>query len=395
VEVNQLSVARRNTAYLVAFLYIQEIFWLSVSRVQLVFYEPKYKVAEFEWVLFISYALLALIFSAVGVVAARFMRPIKRLSVSNRAVLAIIVIATSLNVFVSLTISDSARYTSGALTGLNGVVYGLSRSFSLVSMMIFVRERVNGTPLPWLWLTVFVFSLVLTVDGLAPALTIGVFLLLVSNLRINRPARVVLVVPVAVAVLWVGFHAKFHEVPAYLTQEFMARWTIARFAIPAEQMYTHLAGESIIGDQISYVKLVLRAISDRVDLLSGAPFMVEFPRSVSEALYFDLHGEYGGGSSSGAFLGTALQGAFFFVPPIVFAFLFLQYFYSLRVKVTFVQLCAYSFLFKGVHASFYEYLAVISPTLLYVGMFMLGALLVPSKKLRTSMAEAHPHWAPV
>ncbi len=384
----KLSVAQRNTVWLMAFLYLQDIFWLSVSRISLSYYPPMYNVARFEWPLFGLFVIIAVLFAAIAMAAAQMLRPLRKILVPRWVIPGIIVTAILLNFMKLALLADNARYVSGALTGTAGVVNGVSSALVLASIVLFVRMQKLGSPLSKPLFITFMVSLVITIDGLAAALTLGMFMLLILDVRLRRPGRVIVLTVLGLGLLWVGFTAKISEIPIYMTPQFFIQWVIARFSIQAEQMYTFLAGQSVIGNSISYLELILRAISDRFDLVLGRPLTLEYPRSVSEATYYDMMGTYYSGSSPGALLGTALQGPFFFiVVPFVFTFLFLQYFYGITRKVNLVHICAYSFVFKSVHANFSEYLTIISPNLLTVAIFALSCLLVPNTTAQSVLVK--------
>lgn len=375
----KLSIARRNTALLVAFLYLQDIFFLSVSRIQLSYSGPMYIVSRFEWPLFWLFVVIAILFAIVGMIAAQVLKPLRKIKVSRRFISGIILLAILLNILTFLLLVGNARYVSGALTGKLGVLYGVSRALTLASIVLFILRKKDGSPFSKILFFSFTGSLLVSLDGLASALTLGMFLVLILDVRIRRPIRLIVLMALGSGLFWMGFNLKFTQIPDYVTPEFMFRWTLARFSIQAEQMYTFIAGESVIGDKLSYLDLIFRAISDRFDLVAGRPLSLVYPRSVGEATFYDITGNFDGGSSPGALLSTAYMGPFFFiVVPFFYAFLFLQFFYGIDEKVTFVQLCAYSFVFKSVHSNFSEYLTIISPTLLVVAVFGLSCLLTPN-----------------
>lgn len=369
-----LALARRNAGFLVALLYLQDIFWLIVSRVTLTFYEPMYQVSRFEWPIFGAFIVLATMFAGLGMVFTQLMRPLRKIPVSQWVISAVVLIAIGLNILVFTLVPSNARYVSGGLTGSAGIIYGATQATTLASMILLIRAQKQGRTFSKIWLFAFIGSFALTIDGLASSLTISFFAAIIFNIRVLRVGRVIALAALALALAWIGFNLKFSEIPTYLTSEFMTRWMIARFSIQAEQMYTYVVGNSVIGDQISYLDLVFRAISNRFDLIKGQPTMYEYPRSVSEATYFDMMGFFYAGSSPGALLSTAHLSPFFFVAPFVYGFLFMQYFYGISERVSIFQLFAYSFLFKTLHANFSEYLTIISPTLLVVGVFLLACL---------------------
>ena len=183
---------------------------------------------------------------------------------------------------------------------------------------------------------------------------------------------------------WFGIAAKFSVLPDYFTPSFMLDWTIARFSIQAEQAYNYLSGESIIGRDVQYLELVLNAFSNRLDLVLGDPVFFSYPRSLSEALLFDMTGGYGGGSSPGVLLNTILQGPFFFMVPLMLSVIFMQFFYGFKEKFSLLKIAAYSFLFKGLHANFSEYFTLISPTIVLLVFFVFASLLNSSESYERS-----------
>ncbi len=383
-----LSLARRNAGFLLALLYLQDIFWLVASRVAIAFYEPMYQISRFDWLTFSIFVILTICISGLGIAFAQLMRPLSKISVSRQMVRAVIILTIGFNLLLLVLLESNARYVSGGLVGSTGIMYGLSQALSLASMVIFIRAQKQGRPFSKVWYLSFLASLALIVDGLASALTIGMFVLIILDIRIKRPGRVMVFAMLATLLVWFGLQSKFSVIPDYFTLDFMANWTIARFSIQAEQAYTYLAGESVIGNRISYLELVFRAISDRYDLITGRPLRFEYPRNVSEAAYFDMWRSFGSGSSPGALLGTLLQGPFFFIPPMVFAFLFVQYFSGIPEKVSILHLFAYSFLFKVLHTNFSEFLTIFSPTLFVGVLFLLACRISPRASSKGSRSDA-------
>lgn len=341
----RLNLARATTAKLLALLYLQDIFWLVASRLQIATGSAFYSVSDFEWVVFAGVCVLALFFSLVGAAFAYTLPPLSKIFVSRGLVKLIILMAIAVNLLTFVAVPAQARYTGG-LTGALGVLYGFGRGLTLCSMILFVRHKFASNPIR------------------SKPLLFG---LVISFLIVAAVAAGIL--------LAIGLKAKFALMPDYVTPDFLVRWAIARFAIQAEHMYTFIAGQSIIGEVASYLDLIVRAVDDRFKIVLGKFLQLTYPRSVAEALYYDARGFFGAGSSPGILLGTALQGPFFFIiVPAVYAFLFLQVFYGINQKVTFIQLCAFSYLLKGIHANFSEFLTIISPTLLTLAFYLVACL---------------------
>lgn len=374
---NRLALARRNTALFILFLYLQDVFWLIASRILFSIYDPVYNLSPLEWPIVFLFFVLAIAFSCLGAFSAFIVRPVPKIRVSRKFIISIVFSAVLINIVAAILLRENARYISGGLTGVAGIVYGFKNALTLAAFVLISRERQCDSPVSRVLIIAFIASYALTIDGLASALMLGMFLVIILDVRLVRPGNLIVFCILSLAVLWVGFNAKFSYVPYYLTPEFMVNWIVARFSIQAEQMYTYLSGNSIIGQIVSYSDLIFRAISNRFDLVLGNTFTLEYPRSVSEATFYDMQGSFSAGSSPGVLLSTAFMGPFFFIVPFFLSFLFMQYFYSVCEKITFLHLCAYSFIFKALHSNFSEYFTVISPTLLVAVVFLFACLITP------------------
>ncbi len=370
---NNLAVARRNTIVLVSFLYLQEIFWLIVSRLQMRFYDPIYIVFDWDWLLFglfISSAFFLVIFSILsGFVA----YPLSRVRLHRWVILIIISFAIILNFYSFMIIDSNARYQSGGLTGVAGVIYGVKNAMNMTAFVILIKAK-ESSRFPIAWIYALIIGNIINIDGLASALTLGVFSFIYFDIDIFNLRKVIFAFMLGGGLLYLGFSMKFSQIPDYLTPGFILNWVIGRFSIQAEQMYTYMAGGSLIDNRVSYIDILIRMISNRFDLVFGENLKLVYPRSVSEAFFYDMMGYYDAGSSPGALLGTALHGPIFFIVPLVFSFTFMQFFYGIRKKISFAEICAYSFLFKIIHSNFSEYLTIISPTLLTVMLFIFASL---------------------
>lgn len=372
---NKLKYARYNTAFFLFFLYFQDIFWLTISRIRAELFDSTYYIAPGEFSIFLLFIFLSLGFALLGLFAGFVARPLPSVNIGRQGILLFITIAIFINAYFFFSAQGNIRYMSGGLTGIAGVLYGIKNAVMLSALVIIIKARENGFfPIPWI-ITLLISSS-LNIDGLASALTLFFFAFLVFNYHIKSIFRLIFITFIAVLLLYIGFSMKFSSMPDYLNQDFFINWVIARFSIQAEQAYLYLTGASIINNDISYLELLVRMISNRIDLVMGINFTIQYPRSVSEALFYDMMHYYGAGSSPGVFLGTILQGPIFsLIVPFVFGFIFIQFFYGLNKRISFVPLCAYSFAFKAIHANFSEYLTIVSPTLLVVILFVIASLL--------------------
>ncbi len=372
---SSLFLARRNAAALVFFLYFQEIIWFAFSRI---FFSQEghfYNVAPFDWLYFFCYVVLAVFLGLLSSFFCLFLKPLPKIYVGKGVLYLTIYLSCFLNLLTYVLVSDRARYESGGLVSGGGGVYFFAVAASLVSMILILKSKFEDVGVGLKTIVVFCFFYALTVDGLAKVLTLASFLYLYWYKK-GVKARYFLFFPfLFMGLMWYGIHEKFSEIPDYFSGNFFSSWVIARFSIPAEQAYTYLSGHSIVGEFVSYWDLISRAMFDRFSLLTGDYRETLFPRTISEAFYYDVHHVYGGGSSPGLFLGTLVQGGWlFWIVPLLISFLMIQYFYKYKYRISFFQICAYSFLLKPVYSNVAEYFVVISFVLFIALCFFLASL---------------------
>lgn len=376
----KLKTARRNTAILLVILYVGDVFWFLMSRSGFVV-NRSYEVAEFDLVSFVALIVASVALSLVAVVSAYILRPLPKIKVSGSAIYFIIFLAILLNILSVIVVDPQARYRGGQFTALSWMIYTLANAFSLATVMMILRENSLEDKVSKKWIVAFLVSYGFTIDGMASALTLFVFIYLILDVRKISFRKALILGLFATILFTAGFYAKFDEVPNYVTPSFMMQWAISRFSIQAEQMYTYTAGDSIIGSEYSYLELVGRDFGRRFNAAIGESASVTHPRNLSEATRFDMHKSYdNAGSSAGALLGTVYLGPFFFVPPLFYAFLFIQHFYGVSRNLSIASLVAYAFAFKVLHANFSLYFVVMSGPFISAAVFLITCSLVFSSK---------------
>jgi len=389
-----VSLARLNTAWFIAFVYLQEIFWLAASRIQADGYDEFYALAPFYWDLFLQFCAITVGFALLAVISARLVSPLPRITISRPFYYLIVSIAIVLNLYNGISLAGDARYTSGSLVGTAGIIYALGGAAKLAAMIIMIRQRLaEDWRTPKLLVGAFILSFGLTVDGLAGALSLAMFIVLIAKrITIRHPIRASIIGLAAIGMLWIGLNAKFVALPDYFTPEFMVRWTIARFAIQAEHMYTYISGLSIIGNEVTYFELLERMNTNRLDILFGNLPYIEFPRSISEALYYDMYGRFESGSSPGLLLGSYLMGAAGWLMPLVYCFIFVQFFQGSVARLSLVKLFACSIVLKQLYTNISEYQVLVSPTALVMLTAFIACLIVvrPARRLRKSPPRPAP-----
>src|SRR3546814_6698469 len=156
-----------------------------------------------------------------------------------------------------------------------------------------------------------------------------------------------------------------------MTPDYMAKLLISRLSISAEQGFTFMACDSLLNRSGEYFALIERALQDRMDILMGGSPVIIFPRSVSEALYYDMYGQYDAGSSPGFFLSLMLNG--FLSIPVLYIFIFLTYqlFYGVNRKFSLIGLIALVLITKIISVNISEYFVIVSPVTLALVLLVL------------------------
>ena len=375
-----LTRARDYAACLAALVYLQDLFWLLLSRGTASFFPAPYLVSPWQWPLFLLFIVYALALAALCFVGARLFSPVAEIPLGKRGMVLLLLGACLGNLFIFLIVAPGARYTEGGLTGTPGLVYGIFRGLSLGAMVFIVRMQALKARIPRPLLFLFVISYLLTIDGFSQGLTLFIFVALIFPLRLrfsHLALRWPLVIAAGLLIGSVAMRAKWTRYAPELNTEYLLSWLVPRFSIQSESMYSYLAGDLGIADSSENFALILTAIRNRFFLLTGQSYLIEYPRSVSEAIYDGLFGMMGSGSSSGALLGTALFGPWLWVFPLILCFLFVQLFGHWRTRLTPLKAIGLIFLLKPLYADPSEYFTVVSPTLVYVAFFYLGCVFVP------------------
>jgi hypothetical protein len=347
------------------YLYAQEILWLALNRFINDGDIQFYFTSDFVWQNFLKYSLLILFFSFTFALLVIISRPSKRLSVSIKLVKFFVFLTASILVLKAGVVHGDARYTSGGLTGFAGIVYFASNALFLMSVIILFKARLNEVYSLNAYSFILLFSYSITIDGLAPALTLLCSTVILFNLFHKNLLGLIFLLSLMIALLYLGVQAKWTEAPDYLTPHYFVSWVLSRFSIQSEQFYYYISGDSYISSFGDYVDLLVRAFNLRLDVIFQGAYTPIYPRSVSESIYYDMKGEYFSGSSPGIALGTAHLMLGFFVFQYFVVLIVKNIFMGNRLSVRLWMMVPVAFLLKPIYTDSSEFFALISPILVY------------------------------
>ncbi|HEY9090055.1 hypothetical protein [Parasphingorhabdus sp.] len=374
------EIARTNTFRFIAVLFVSDVFWLTLNRLMSTTGWVFYNTSSFRLDFYLLTVAGAAFFSLIAYFFCRIITFIPKIPVPKLLIVSIFVAAIFTNLITATFLTEGARYTSEGLTGINGIVYAISRSLSILSIILSIKDKYSErTGINIMIVMALLLSLIATIDGLSIAITISCFVFI--YFQTSGFKNIILFLSVLMAfmlLLYLGFQSKFTIIPNYLTPEFALRWSIARMAISSEHLYMYISGESILNGEGEYLKLIIRSWANRWGVIfQGSNILFEYPRAVGEATYFDMYNEYGAGSSPGFYLGILLNKSFSFIFLFGAVYIFGQMFYGIRKIFNIVELYALVLITKVIHANISEYIVFLSPLTLSLFTFVLAAIIVP------------------
>lgn len=376
------DIARKNAFRLIVVLFLENIVWFVLNRVFSGEEWSFFLISQFNIEIFLLMTIIAFIFIAFSKFSVRFVNKFHDISVGYWFIPAIFLTAIIGNAASSIFLLAGARYSEGGLTGGVGVIYAIAKAASLMAMTLSIRAKYCGSPKIGLaWLALLIASLLATIDGLATALTICMFLFIMMDTRgLKGAILVVIAACIGVPLLYIGFMAKFTVIPSYITPEFSFHWAVARMSISSESLYKYLAGESMFSESGVYIDVLKDTYFNRFQVITGGIERLVYPRSVSEGFYMDMSGVSGAGSSPGFYLGLILNGIFSPLMLFIFVWIFAQFFFGFRSVISYPRMYAISFVLKSTHANVTEYLIIFSPVLVaFVGFIVASMVKVRPK----------------
>jgi hypothetical protein len=364
-------------AGLLVFIIIQDLFWFLLSR--LVFSQGDffYRVSDFDWTVF-SFMLLVFLLQLLLVVSVMIFTPsLPKIYISEQAKKYLYYLAFFICATILLLIDTNSRYTSGSLTGLSGIIYYFGKAYFICFALFYLRGMHNKekTFSRKGFLILLVFGIVL-VDGLSVALAVVLLAFAGFELYRIKIKNWFFLAAVSACIFWVGISAKWNQLPDYVNFEFLLRWAVSRFSIQAEQLYAFLSYDTTIKDMGDYWGMIAQSNINRFELVFEGRSEFTPPRNVSEALFFDMKGNFGSGSSPGLALGLAFHGILTALLPVILLLILLRaYFDGFKTKPDWIKVWSLAFIIKPLHANISEYFIAISPVLAFAFVFFVFSLL--------------------
>lgn len=267
-----------------------------------------------------------------------------------------------------------ARYQSGGFTPITLVFYALNNSIFIFVIFWLAKYQYKSRSLLWIAYIYFFLQLLL-VDGAGPLITLMCGIIIINAKVVNNTNFLRTLVLLTFVVVG-GALLKFYQTDAGQldrSAEDILSWVIGRYGLKYETFLMWLNGESVISGPIAYYDLLFKSLGYRSSFISGEA-ITDFPKTLAEAIYFDLYGLADGGSSPGLIYGLWLSGFGGIILPLVIVSCMKQYFSDLDTELTFLQLLAFSWIFSTVFANLFEIQILLSPSFALASSFFFAAL---------------------
>ena len=370
-----MNAARSNLLGLFFGIFVFDLVFLLLSSILIsneIF--PDYRIVDeifFYTLLFCAFSFLILVI----VYFLSFIPPMKKFKMHSRWIKILVFATIVIQLIHSFIIAPDARYVSGSLTGASGIFYGISKSMTVASMLMMIKYRkyfYTFGPLS----IFFVLTFILTIDGFSASLLIFFFLYIffIESIEKSISLRLFLVFvfgPIAAVLLWgTAFNAKY-VLGFDIGLEETFNWAVHRLATQPQSMLLYLSGQSIIQGPFELFQIITQSFSDRADILLGDQTYLSYPRNLSEAVYYDLYGRYGSGSSPGLIYFLLLSSIFMPFFLFVLVVLLINYFDTDK-RYSLISLIMIGFILKLMINDLSEVVTIISPS--FVGFVLIFAL---------------------
>lgn len=361
-----MNYSNRNFLMLIFVLIFQEFFWLGLFSFTISDTFTVYQLIPIEFSGILIVFLCCISVFAAMLVMRRIKAKIPKIRARQGLYFTLVILTTLLSVYLGIVQGPSLRYTSGAQTGLNGVILILARALLTGVALVFVTNRNLRYRL--LIGSFIIFSSLIQIDGFAMALTficiVGLIYYNIGNVILKYQFLLISIFTVLLS-LYLAFIAKFGKDFTILTLDLITNYIIPRFAVQAHQLYQFVSGELQASSWNNNWNNIFADIMNKLSIIFTDNKNLIYPRSISEALHLDMYGSLGAGSSPGFMLNTLLMFPFSFLltPLHVFFFGIIASAYHRKISVIEAGLICY--VTKPAHNYSIDFVSLISPNFIY------------------------------
>lgn len=365
-----------NPVKIIGFVLAADLLALFVSRsIQLFSSPPIYRVVDISFESYMILIILAV--SALGGMTLALYIPVfKKIRLTFSQYNLILVLAIVINTLRFIFLQESARYTSGGMSGISGLLYFMSEGMTFLSFLLTISASFSvtgGDLLNKLRPLLLMLSYAINIDGLASALTLFCFIIAVLRPRLRISFRTMGLFFVASGLGALGWIVKTGGLE-YPVKDFFL-WIPYRVAIPIESMLIYLEHESVLAGPSDVFVLIRDSFFNRLDFILTGNADVQGFKTVSAAIFYDLY-QRDGGSSPGMLYGSFLLAGYFgFVFFCGFGFLLRCYLSSTVEKFNLSTVIALAFVLKNVYADIPDAFSLISLSLIYFLLFFTACIL--------------------
>lgn len=366
----------RNAFLVIIFIVCADLIALLVSKTVSVFLEtPDFTVVNISLEA-INTLVIYILLILLSVILVGQIPSLKKVGLTTEQFYTILIVSIFINFLRIYMAPTDFRNTTGGLSGAFGVVYMLSEGMTFFSFLLIISSSffVNGSSLlRQKIIFLLILSYAINADGLANLLTLTCFICAVLRPRFGLSLQNMLLLVFALALGSYGWYLKMASFD--MPVDSVVSWIAHRIAMPMESMLIYLADGSVLSDSVSVFALIVDSFFARIDFITNGVTTPNGFKSVSEAIYFDLYGEVGAGSSPGFIYGTFLVAGYF-------GFLYFAFFYytlgsylaPLSGRINFIAVMSLAFILKPVYADIPGGLSILSLSAISMFLFVVASL---------------------
>ena len=286
--------------------------------------------------------------------------------------LLIILLLSSIYIFF-IQQDSKIRYTSGSITTLPGLV----RVFNYALIIcLFIIYQLNRKLCDFKSFIIILISSVLIIDGLNSAaifFSIIVFEFYRLNLK-KKFSSFIFILIGTFLVLEFSFGYKYNfsdtdyaslasDYTGYV--DYMYNFTIPRFSVHAEQLYSYISQDLDISNYSYLSKVIIESFKNRINVIFNDGYNIFYPKTVGQSILWNMQYLYAPGGSSPGYLLSVISFLPFTLPLIILiAFIYKQVSLRLNESVNFIQVACFCFIIKITTSNLLDMLGILSPELM-------------------------------
>jgi hypothetical protein len=354
-----------NIFKIIFFISFIDFFLLTIHRTLIYFqiidtsFNPFF-LSEFNYFVYFFYILIcfAVFFCTMGL---SILAPNKflKINISKKTFQILLIILFCLSIFVYLELNEvNLRYFSGSIKTISGFTLIANKIFLLCLYFIY---QLNYKEIKFQFFTAILFSSILMIDSFSSSI-FSLSILIFEFFKLNTKKRIIALFPFFLIIVILILVVSIRTNGDYkVNLEFLYNNAIPRISVHAEQLFSYLSEDLKLSDYSYTYTIISESFNNRLKFILNSSEPLFYPKTIGQAMVFDLIGPDAHGGSSPGYLLSAISFFPFTLPLIFILATFIKQFSSrIGYNINFIQIACFCFLIKTITSDLLDMLSIIS-----------------------------------